>query len=64
MAEEVTDTAPEQDADAPAAPDLSEQFADLNNRVTQFIESQQQPEPQSEPLDILDGPAPADEYED
>lgn len=64
MAEEVTDTAPEQDADAPATPDLSEQFADLNNRVTQFIESQQEPEQPPAPLDVLDGPAPDDEYGD
>lgn len=59
MAEEVTETPAENDAPAQeSGPDLSEQFADLRNQVSQFMESQQQPEPQYEPLDILGGPDP------
>lgn len=73
MAEEAIDTPVQSDAPAEdSGPDLSEQFADLRNQVTQFIESQQEPAPEYEPLDILGGPdmdedeyeaAPADEYE-
>ena len=66
MAEEVTEETPvtdEPSADAPEAPDLGEQFADLKNQLTSFIESQQQADPEPAALDILDGPEPV-EYED
>lgn len=66
MAEEVTDTPVPAD-DAPAqdsAPDLSEQFADLSNKLDSFIQSQQEPEPAYQPLDILDGPAPVEDDDD
>lgn len=66
MAEEVTDTPVTDTPDAPAqdaGPDLSEQFADLRNQVSQFMESQKQPEPQYQPLDILGIPDDDEEYE-
>jgi hypothetical protein len=56
---ETTDEAPAQDT----GPDLSEQFSDLKNQLTSFIESQQEPEPENEPLDILGTPEMDEGYE-
>lgn len=69
MSETEVTEAPENEATpdeqpAPESPDLSEQFADLSNKVSQFIDSQEQPEPQPAPLDILSGPEDEYEYED
>lgn len=63
MAEEVNETTSNEatEAEAATAPDLSEQFADLKNQLSSFMESQQQPVEQYEPLDILGAP---EEYED
>ena len=62
--EEVTEDAPQD-----SGPDLSEQMQDLGARFDKFLESQQQPEPQPDPIDILGAPAgdereyePEDEY--
>ncbi|MCC6173954.1 MAG: hypothetical protein IT305_01515 [Chloroflexi bacterium] len=64
MAEEVTDTPVDSDQlEASSAPDFSEQFADLNNKIDTFIQSQQEPQVEAEPLDILDGPVPVDDDE-
>jgi len=66
MAEEAIEN-PVDDAGEPAqdtGPDLSEQFADLRNQVTQLLESQREPEPEYQPLDILGTPEmEEDEYE-
>jgi len=66
MSETETTNEPQVSADAPAqeGPDLTEQFADLNNKLTSYIESQQVEQPAAEPLDILDAPDDSgDEYD-
>lgn len=55
---ETTDEAPAQDG-----PDFSEQFTDLGNKLDQLIQSQQEPEPEHEPLDILGTPEMDEGYE-
>jgi len=61
MAEEVTTPVETEAPEAEAqAPDLSEQFADLKNQLSSFMEAQEQPVEQYEPLDILG----VDDYED
>ena len=67
MAEEAIDTTidnePTEASAQDTGPDFSEQFTDLGNKLDQLIQSQQEPEPEHEPLDILGTPEMDEGYE-